>query len=164
MNTTPIIRLVAACARGGVIGLNNTLPWHLPADLKHFKAITTGKPVVMGRKTYESIGRPLPNRDNIVLTRQADWQAEGVRVVTSLSEALTVATSAAEICIIGGGELYQQAISIATHLSLTEIDADFVGDAHFPVVSATLWQEISRERHFNEAGPWHYDFVEYQRR
>lgn len=163
MSTTPSIRLVVACARGGVIGLNNTLPWHLPADLKHFKAITTGKPVVMGRKTYESIGRPLPNRDNIVLTRQTDWHAEGVRVVASLTEALTVAASAPEICIIGGGELYQQAITVATCLSLTEIDADFVGDAYFPEVSPTHWQEISRERHFNEAGPWHYDFVEYQR-
>ena len=98
----PVLTLVAAKARNGVIGINNTLPWHLPEDLKHFKAVTLGKPVLMGRKTYDSIGRALPGRRNIVITRQTDWQADGVEVAHSLEQALTMADGVPEVCLIGG--------------------------------------------------------------
>jgi dihydrofolate reductase len=117
-----------------VIGINNTLPWHLPEDLKHFKAVTLGKPVLMGRKTYDSIGRPLPGRRNIVITRQSDWQAAGVEVAHSLEQALAMADGVAEVCLIGGADLYRQAMAMADALRLTEIDAAFDGDAHFPEV------------------------------
>ena len=159
----PMLTLVAAKARNHTIGINNQLPWHLPEDLKHFKAVTLGKPVLMGRKTYESIGRPLPGRLNIVITRQVDWQADGVTVVHSLEQALAAAGDVDEVCLIGGAELYQQAIGQSDVLCLTEIAADYDGDAHFPAIDAALWQESAREEHVSAQG-LAYAFVTYRRR
>lgn len=159
----PVLTLVAAMASNRVIGINNTLPWHLPEDLKHFKAVTLGKPVLMGRKTYDSIGRPLPGRRNIVITRQADWQAAGVEVAHSLEQALEMAADVAEVCLIGGAELYRQAIATADCLRLTEIAQSFEGDAHFPAFDAQSWLEESRSEHCSEQG-LAYAFVDYRRR
>lgn len=159
----PVLTLVAAKASNGVIGINNSLPWHLPEDLKHFKAVTLGKPVLMGRKTYDSIGRPLPGRRNIVITRQADWQAEGVEVAHSLEQALAMAAGVAEVCLIGGAELYRQALSVADCLRLTEIAEAFAGDAYFPEVSAADWQETERSSFCSDKG-LEYAFVDYQRK
>jgi len=159
----PVLTLVAAMASNRVIGINNTLPWHLPEDLKHFKAVTLGKPVLMGRKTYDSIGRPLPGRRNIVITRQADWQAAGVEVAHSLEQALEMAADVAEVCLIGGAELYRQAIAAADCLRLTEIAQSFEGDAHFPAFDAQSWLEESRSEYCSEQG-LAYAFVDYRRR
>ena len=159
----PVLTLVAAMASNRVIGINNTLPWHLPEDLKHFKAVTLGKPVLMGRKTYDSIGRLLPGRRNIVITRQADWQAAGVEVAHSLEQALEMAADVAEVCLIGGAELYRQAIVAADCLRLTEIAQPFDGDAHFPAFDRQVWQEESRSEHCSEQG-LAYAFVDYRRR
>ena len=147
MTQHPPLALIAARARNGVIGLDNRMPWHLPEDLAYFKRVTLGKPVVMGRKTFESIGRPLPGRLNIVVTRNPDWQAAGVQVAHSLDAALALAAAAApeEIMLIGGAELYRQALPQADVLYLTEIDAEFAGDAFFPEVDLARWRiEIGR--------------------
>jgi dihydrofolate reductase len=159
----PVLTLVAAMASNRVIGINNTLPWHLPEDLKHFKAVTLGKPVLMGRKTYDSIGRPLPGRRNIVITRQANWHATGVEVAHSLEQALEMAAGVAEVCLIGGAELYRQAITAADCLRLTEIAQPFDGDAYFPAFDVGAWQEESRSEHCSEQG-LAYAFVDYRRR
>ncbi|AXK38144.1 dihydrofolate reductase [Crenobacter cavernae] len=161
--TKPTVTLVAAMAEGNVIGVANTLPWHLPEDLKHFKAVTLGKPIVMGRKTYDSIGRPLPGRRNVVVTRNRDWHADGVEVVYSLADALATLAEVDEICVIGGGELFAQAIASANKLSLTEIALEVDGDAFFPEVDKNVWREASREAHVSAAG-LAYAFVEYVRR
>lgn len=136
---SPRIVLVAAMANNRVIGIDNTLPWHLPEDLKHFKAVTLGKPVIMGRKTFDSIGRPLPGRLNIVITRQADWQHDGVSVAHSLPAALALAADVPEVCIIGGANLYAQALPLADAMALTHIALDITGDAHFPAWDAQQW-------------------------
>ncbi|PRP71927.1 diacylglycerol kinase [Chromobacterium amazonense] len=159
----PMLTLVAAMAANRTIGINNTLPWHLPEDLKHFKAATLGKPVIMGRKTWDSIGRPLPGRRNIVVTRQADWRAEGAEVAHSLEDALALAGAVDEACLIGGAELYRQALPIADKLCLTEIGQAFDGDAHFPAFSAADWRETAREPAVGANG-LAYAFVEYLRR
>ena len=157
-----VVTLVAAVAANGVIGARNALPWHLPADLKHFKATTLGKPVIMGRRTFESIGRALPGRTNVVVTRRADFAAPGCVVAASLEAAYAAAGDAAEICVIGGGELYREAIAHADRLELTEIHAAFDGDAHFPAVDPARWRETAREVHEGEA-PFRFDFVRYER-
>jgi dihydrofolate reductase len=134
------ISIIVATARNGVIGKNNQLPWHLPQDLKYFREKTTGKPVIMGRKTFESIGKPLPNRTNIVITRNHDWSREGVMVVHDLEAAIQVAgnlhntenQSELEVMIIGGAEIYKSALAIADRVYLTYIDKDVDGDAWFP--------------------------------
>lgn len=162
MNVRPTLTLVAAMARGNVIGIANTLPWHLPEDLKHFKAVTLGKPVIMGRKTYDSIGRPLPGRRNIVVTRQHDWSAAGVEVAHSLEAALALVAEAESVCVIGGAELYRQALPLAHRLELTEIAESYQGDAHFPAFSADEWREVQREAHRSEQGLG-YAFVSYLR-
>lgn len=159
----PRLTLVAAMAAQRVIGIDNRLPWHLPEDLKHFKAVTLGKPVIMGRKTWDSIGRPLPGRRNIVVTRQADWCADGAEAAHSLEQALALAGEVEEVCLIGGAELYRQAIASADCLRLTEIAGEYPGDAHFPEVSAELWREDSREAHVSADG-LAYAFVDYLRR
>ena len=128
------LNLIFACARKGVIGLNNTLPWHLPEDLAHFKKTTLGQPVIMGRKTWESLPpkfRPLPGRTNIVVTRQTDWQAPGAHVAHSMAQALAVCSTEAEVWVIGGAEVYAQALPLAQRAVITEIDADFEGDETF---------------------------------
>jgi len=144
------LNLIFARARGGVIGLNNTLPWHLPEDLAHFKATTLGQPVIMGRKTWESLPpkfRPLPGRTNIVVTRQNDWLADGAQVAHSMAQALALCEesgdSSGEVWVIGGAQVYAQALPLAQRAVITEIDADFEGDAFAPEFDAT-WHETTR--------------------
>jgi dihydrofolate reductase len=160
----PVLTVIAAIARNGVIGLGNRLPWHLPADLRHFRALTTGRTVIMGRKTWESLPdkfRPLPGRRNIVVTRNGAYPAAGATVVTSLPAALA-ATQDDEAFVIGGAELYAAALPLADRLQLTEIDAAFDGDTHFPAVVPREWREAARETHRDEAG-FGYAFVTYER-
>lgn len=153
------ISLVVAMSRNRVIGLNNRLPWRLPEDLKYFRALTWGKPIVMGRRTHDSIGRPLPGRRNIVVTRNAGYQAEGCTVVHDL-EAAWKAADAEEVMVIGGAELYAQTLHSADRLYLTLVDADFEGDAYFPDYDDDQWEE--RERHCHEPdsnNPYRYCYL-----
>jgi dihydrofolate reductase len=155
------LSLIVARASNGVIGKDNQLPWHLPADLKHFKAITMGKPIVMGRKTFESIGRPLPGRQNIVVTRNPDFTASGITVVHSVEAAITAANETEEIMIIGGTELYKLSLPLADRIYLTDIQQDFDGDAHFPSLDSQ-WREVSREDHVSDDG-LSYSFCVFER-
>lgn len=156
--------LVAARARNGVIGRDNELPWRLRADLAHFKRVTMGHPIVMGRKTWESLGRPLPGRRNMVVTRNAAYVAEGAEVFTSPQAAVAAANTDA-VYVIGGAELYRQLLTSADRLVLTEVDADVDGDAHFPDFDPAQFIEVSREAHRADADNEHdYAFVEYRRR
>ena len=153
--STPALTLIAACARGGVIGIEKRLPWHLPEDMKFFREATRGKPVIMGRKTWESLPdafRPLPGRLNIVVSRNPDFHAAGGTVVGSLADALTAAGDAGTAFVIGGAELYRQALPLADRLLLTEIDRDFDGDAHFPEFARDAWQEVARDARIAESG------------
>ena len=139
--------LVVAMARNRVIGRDNALPWRLPADLAHFKKVTLGHPVVMGRRTYESIGRPLPGRKNIVVTRNTSFQAPGCTVVASLNEAWKAAGDAAEVCVIGGTSLFEETLSVADVIHLTEVEADVTGDTYFPRFDRGEWTEREIARH-----------------
>lgn len=164
----PAISFVVARADNGVIGRDNALPWHLPADLKHFKRLTVGKPVVMGRRTFESIGKPLPGRHNIVLTRDAAWHAEDVTVVTNLAEAIAASgldpkTRADEVMIIGGAAIYAEALPIATRVYLTEIHATPEGDTRLPAFNPSRWHETAREDHPAEDDRPAYSFVTLER-
>jgi dihydrofolate reductase len=154
------ITLVAAVARNGVIGAAGGLPWHLPGDLRHFKELTLGHPMVMGRRTFDAIGRALPGRRTIVVTRDINWRAADVEVVHSLEEALQLAGSgsAGPVLVVGGGEVYRQALPLADRLEITEVHADAVGDTHFPAIDRARWIQTRRERHEG------YDFVRYERR
>ena len=161
-----MLSLIWAMAQNRVIGRNNSLPWYLPEDLKYFKKITLGKPVIMGRKTYESIGKPLPGRTNIVITRNADYQAEGIKVVNDLQAALDICESIAvidgnhEVCVIGGAEIYRHAFPQADRLYLTQVHADVEGDTYFPEFNWNDWQEIVREDYSAEgANPYDYSFL-----
>lgn len=156
------LNLIAAVARNGAIGKDNALLWRLPEDLKFFKRTTLGCPVIMGRKTFESIGRPLPGRRNIVVTRNATWQHDGVEVAGSLNAAIALVKDEAQVFVIGGGELYTQALPRADQLILTEVDANFEGDTFFPAWDRAAFTEVSRETHQADAG-WAYHFVFYQR-
>jgi dihydrofolate reductase len=161
----PNLALIAALGRNRVIGRDNAMPWHLPEDLKHFKATTMGAPVIMGRKTYESIGRPLPGRRNVVITRDpAKLAGAAVDVVTSLDAALALAADAPRVFVIGGGEIYAQALPIASRLVLTEIDAAPEGDARFPDFDRDAWVEVSRDARHRDEPPLDYAFVTYERR
>ncbi len=154
------IAMIACMARDGVIGKDNRMPWHLPADLKHFKAVTLGKPVVMGRKTYESIGRPLPGRHNIVISRQADYAPDGVTVVADIEAALTAAGEVEEVMIIGGGQLYAAMLPRAQRLYLTRVALTVEGDTRFPRLDEEEWQELACEqRAADEANPYPMEFV-----
>ncbi|GIU45729.1 type 3 dihydrofolate reductase [Shewanella algidipiscicola] len=146
------IAMIAAMANNRVIGKDNQMPWHLPEDLRHFKAMTLGKPVVMGRKTYESIGRPLPGRHNIVISRQAGLTIEGVTCVTSFEAALQAAGECDELVVIGGGQLYQALLPRADKLYLTEINLDVEGDTFFPDWNDGSWERVTTEAHTNEKG------------
>ena len=164
----PTISFVVARADNGVIGRDNALPWHLPADLKHFKRLTVGKPVVMGRKTFESIGKPLPGRHKIVLTRDAKWHAEGVTMVANLAEAIAAAgldpqTRADEVMIIGGAGVYAEALPVATRVYLTEIHAAPDGDTRLPGFDPVRWREAARQDHPAEDGHPAYSFVTLER-
>jgi len=155
-----MIALVVAMAENNVIGKNNQLIWHLPADLKHFKNLTTGHPIIMGRKTFESIGKPLPSRTNIVITRQEDFKPEGVLVAHSLNEGLMLAQQLdANIFVIGGAEIYKQAMFLADTIYLTEVHHEFEGDTFFPEYRDKIgskWIEASRDIH--DA----FDFITYR--
>jgi dihydrofolate reductase len=161
--------LVVARAKNGVIGNAGAMPWHLPADLKRFKAMTVGKPVIMGRKTFESIGKPLPGRHNIVLTRDAAWQAPGVTVVPNFAEAVAAAglnphTRADMIMVIGGAQIYAEALPSATRIELTEIDAAPAGDTLLSAFDVARWHEIAREPHAAAGETPGYSFVTLVRR
>jgi dihydrofolate reductase len=160
MSSTPCISLIVARARNGVIGRDGALPWKIPGELAHFKRVTLGHPIVMGRKTWESLGRPLPGRRNIVVTRNAGYAAPGAEVVTSLAAALALCQGVAEVFVIGGAELYAQALPLATRAVVTEIDADFDGDARFPALDPRHWHETARTPGATE--PPH-AFVTYER-
>jgi dihydrofolate reductase len=148
------LHLIYARARNGTIGQNNQMPWHLPEDLAHFKRVTLGQPVIMGRKTWDSLParfRPLPGRVNIVITRQADWQAEGALRATSIEDAMRLCGDVPDAWIMGGAEIYRQAEPLASTAVVTEIDADFEGDAFAPTLSPS-WQETARESHVAASG------------
>ncbi|WJW75894.1 type 3 dihydrofolate reductase [Thiohalobacter sp. IOR34] len=155
----PILSLILAMDRNRVIGKDNALPWHLPADLQYFKRMTMGKPILMGRKTHESIGRPLPGRQNIVISSNPAFEAPGCTVVHSLDEALEAAGGAGEIMVIGGTRLFEQVLDRADRIYLTLIDHAFEGDTWFPELDAG-WVEVSREDHApDEKNPWPYSFI-----
>ncbi|KAA1151789.1 type 3 dihydrofolate reductase [Pseudoalteromonas sp. FUC4] len=141
-----IISMIAAMANNRVIGLDNKMPWHLPADLQHFKKVTTGKPVIMGRKTFESIGRPLPGRRNIIITRNSEYTAKGIEVVTTPDAALELVTTAEEVMIIGGGNIYEQFLPKAERLYLTFIDLDVEGDTQFPDYNKVANWNVKKEQ------------------
>jgi len=158
----PQLCLVAALASNGVIGADGKLPWHLPEDLKHFKALTLGHPIIMGRRTWESIGTPLPGRESIVVSRQASYRADGARLAASLDDALALCADAPIAFVIGGAELYAAALSIADVLEFTEIDAAFRGDTTFPGFDRSAWRETRRETRTRPDG-LRFDFVRYER-
>ncbi len=141
------LSIIVAISENNAIGKNNQLLWHLPADLKHFKEITSGHTIIMGRKTYDSIGRPLPNRRNIVITRQSDLKIENVEVVSSLKEAITLCANEKEIFIIGGAEIYESSVELANRIYLTTVHQEYEADAFFPNIVAEQWSEINREYH-----------------
>ena len=157
------ISLVAALARNGVIGIENRLPWKLSDDLKYFKALTLGHHILMGRKTYESIGRPLPGRTTVIITRGGSPAPDGCVVAHSISDAIAACKDDEEIFFVGGADLYRQALSLADRLYLTEIQAEVEGDAWFPEFNRAQWKEVSRERRTDEASGLEYHFVVYDR-
>ena len=155
--------IVVAISENHVIGKDNQLLWHIPADLKHFKDITTGHTVIMGRKTYESVGKPLPRRRNIIITRQA-ITIEGCEVVNSIETALSLCKDEAEVFIVGGAEIYKQAISLTDRIYLTIIHKEFEGDSFFPEINASEWKEVFREDHQpDEKNPLPYSFITLER-
>lgn len=161
------VSLIVAAARNGVIGCNNELPWRLPEDLKYFKSVTMGKPVIMGRKTHESIGRPLPGRLNVVISRQPRTSEDpNLSWVDSIDAALALVRreqpDAAEVIIMGGEQIYRQSLPRADHIYLTRVDADVEGDAVFPALEETQWR-LSRERAGAETEPYSYVFQEFER-
>lgn len=159
------LALIAAVARNGTIGRDNALPWRLRDDLKRFKALTLGHPIVMGRKTWDSLGRPLPGRRNIVVTRQRDLKLEGAEVVHSLDEALALCGEVERAFVIGGAQLYAEALPRADELCLTEVQAEVEGDAHFPDWRDGGFTEVCRETHpADETNDHPFDFVDYLRR
>lgn len=158
----PQLSLIVAMARNRVIGIDNTLPWHLPEDLKHFKALTMGHPIIMGRKTFESIGRPLPGRTTLIITRDPAYRMEGCLTAHSIQEAIALCQGEEEIFCVGGAELYRQVMPLADRLYITEIQAEYEGDASFPEIDAAVWREMARESHVSQTGLG-YDFVTYRR-
>jgi len=155
------VHIVAAVASNGIIGARGKLPWHLPQDLQHFKRLTLGHPVIMGRRTWESLGRALPGRENIVVTRRRGYEAPGAAVASSLDAALALCAGEPIAFVIGGGELYAAALPLAAGLVLTEIHRDFDGDARFPDFDRAKWRETQRESH-TAADGMRFDFVLYE--
>lgn len=145
------ISLIVAVSRNGVIGIDNQLPWHLPEDLKYFKSVTMGKPIIMGRKTFDSIGRPLPGRTNIVITRDSSWQVDGVEVARTLAQAMALGQLACaqadvdEAMVIGGEQIYRMTLPAADRLYLTEVQAEVEGDAFFPEFDTKDWHQVSEQ-------------------
>ncbi len=158
---SPTITLIAAMANHRVIGIDNRLPWGLPEDLKHFRRMTMGKPVMMGRKTWDSIGRPLPGRHNIVVSRQPELQIDGASVVGSIEAGVAAAGEVPEVMVMGGASFYQQLLPQATRMVLTLIDLEVMGDAWFPAWNPAEWRELSTEEHHAASEPsYSYRFVE----
>ena len=163
--TSPRVSIIVARARNGVIGKDNAMPWKIPGEQAYFKRITMGHPIVMGRRTWESIGRALPGRRNIVVTRNATYTAPGAEVTGSLDAALALCAGAEEVFVIGGAELYRLALPRTDRLLITEIDHDFEGDTHFPAPNPALWRESARDHHAPASDrPFAVDYVEYLRR
>ncbi len=160
------LTVIVAKAENNVIGNENQLIWHLPNDLKHFKNLTSGHPIIMGRKTFESIGKPLPNRTNIVITRNSNWNADGVLIANSLEQAIEKAKEFdSEIFIIGGGNIYEQAMDWADALEVTEVHHSFEGDTKFPEIDLSVWKETSREKFGkDEKHLFEYSFVRFERK
>ena len=156
------LTLIVATDRAGGIGIENRLPWRLPEDLAHFKRTTIGHPIIMGRKTFESIGRALPGRRNIVVTRNPEWHHDGVDSALSLPQALALVPES-EAFVIGGAEIYQQALALCDRMVVTAIDRVFDCDAFFPTIDANQWQETMREAYYSEQLGCSYAFVTYQR-
>jgi dihydrofolate reductase len=158
------LSLIVAMARNRTIGVNNTLPWRCPEDLKHFKALTMGHHMIMGRKTFDSIGKPLPGRTTVIVTRNTELKVEGCLVAHSLEQAITVCQDDSEIFIVGGAELYAQALPLVDKLYITEIHQDIDGDAHFPAYNQADWSLVSKEiRSQQLPQPLEYHFTCYQR-
>lgn len=167
MTNTPTLSAIVAMAENRVIGNGNKMPWHLPADLKHFKTVTNGHPVLMGRKTFESIGKPLPNRTNMIITRDRQYSAQDCLIVNDLNTALSMAQEIDqnEIFVIGGAEIYRQLLPKVQRLYVTEIHHPFQGDAHFPELDVSEWQEVAREDHqADDKNAYAYTFVTLERK
>ena len=159
-----ILSMIVAHANNRVIGKNNDMPWHLPADLAYFKKTTLGKPIIMGRKTFQSIGRPLPGRKNIVISRDEAYQVEGVEVVNSVDAALALVGDSAEVMVIGGGAIYQHCLAAAQRLYITHINADIAGDTYFPEYDLTVWKKVASEiRPSDEKNQYPLDFSVYEK-
>lgn len=155
-----IVTFVVAAAANNAIGKNNQLLWKLPTDLKHFKTITSGHTVIMGRKTFDSMGKPLPNRRNIIITRNADLKLEGAEVVQGLEEALAKCSEEAEVFVIGGAEIYKAALEKTNRIYLTRVHQNFEGDAYFPDLNSEKWVEVAREDHqADEKNPIDFSFI-----
>ncbi|MGB9430048.1 MAG: type 3 dihydrofolate reductase [Gammaproteobacteria bacterium] len=160
-----MLSLIVAIGEHNEIGKAGKMPWHLPADLKHFKTITLGKPIIMGRKTFEAIGKPLPERRNIVITREKAYRADGCEVAHSLPAALVLAAGVPEIMVIGGGEIYREALPRAQRIYLTRVHAAFDADTFFPTLDPADWREATREDHgSDERNPFNYSFLMLERR
>lgn len=159
------ISIVVAISENNAIGRDNQLLWHLPADLKHFKNITTGHTIIMGRKTFDSIGKPLPNRRNIIITRQKKLNIEGVEVVNSLNDALALCEGETEVFVIGGAEIYKQAIAVSHRIYLTRVHQEFEADAFFPEIDNESWKEVEKVDHLpDEKNKFAYTFSTLERR
>lgn len=159
------LSIIVAMARNRTIGVNNTLPWRCPEDLRHFKALTMGHHMIMGRKTFDSIGKPLPGRTTVVVSRDKDLKIDGCLVAHSLEEAIAACAGDKEVFVVGGADLYRQAMPLMDTLYITEIQQDIEGDAHFPEFDKSAWQETSREMRSQETPhPLEYHFVTYRRK
>lgn len=160
-----MLSLIVAVGENNEIGKGGRMPWYLPADLKHFKTLTLGNPVIMGRKTFEAIGKPLPGRRNIVVSRRTSYDAPGCEVTQSFTDALVLAAGVAEIMVIGGGEIYREALPRAQRIYLTRVHGHFDADTFFPAVDPSEWREITREEHAADARNTHpYSFITLERR
>ncbi len=157
------LSLIVALAKNRVIGLNNTLPWHLPEDLKRFRALTTGHHIIMGRKTYESLGRLLPDRTTVIVTRNPNYQVEGALIAHSLEEAMALCVGDDEAFLIGGAELYQAGLNLAQKMYVTELDLEVAGDAYFPAFDLSQWQESTRVAHTSAQG-LPFSYISYHRK
>ncbi len=157
------LSLIVALAKNRVIGLNNTLPWHLPEDLKRFRALTTGHHIIMGRKTYESLGRLLPDRTTVIVTRNPNYQVEGALIAHSLEEAMALCVGDDEAFLIGGAELYQAGLNLAQKMYVTELDLEVAGDAYFPAFDLSQWQESARVAHTSAQG-LPFSYISYHRK
>ena len=160
-----MLTIIAAIANNNALGKDNDLIWHLPADLIRFKKTTTGHHIIMGRNTFESIGKPLPNRTTVIITRNKDYKAEGCIVVNSLKDALKIAENDKSPFIIGGGQVYKEAIELADRLDITEVHHNFDADVFFPEIEMSIWKETKRERFSaDEKNKFEYSFIEYIKR